>query len=114
MFVIGGLIQLVCYALLILILVRVAAQLRRAAPARFFAQAVRQVEARNREEEQVMRRVWTKPRDPDAHLAAARFRRRSGDLAKAKAHLEQALELRPGWPEAAQELRRVTRALEAL
>ena len=72
------------------------------------------MEARNREEEQVMRRVWTKPRDPDAHLAAARFRRRTGDLAKAKAHLEQALELRPGWPEAAQELRRVTHALEAL
>jgi len=50
----------------------------------------------------------------DAHLAAARFRRRTGDLAKAKAHLEQALELRPGWPEAQQELRRATNVLEAL
>jgi tetratricopeptide (TPR) repeat protein len=95
-------------------LVQIAAQLRRFAPGRFFAQALRRVEARNREEERVMRRVWTRPRDPDAHLAAARFRRRAGDLAKASAHLEQALELRPGWPVAQQELRRVTRALEAL
>ncbi len=50
-----------------------------------------------------MRRVWERPRDADAHLAAARFRRQTGDLTRAKAHLEQAVELRPGWSEAEQE-----------
>ncbi len=95
-------------------LAQIAAQMGQPAEARFFARAIRQVEARVREEERVMRRVWDKPRDADAHLAAARFRLRIGALAKAKAHLEQAVEYRPGWPEARQELRRVSRLLEGL
>lgn len=86
----------------------------RPAQARMFAHAIRRVEARVREEEQSMQRVWERPRDADAHLAAARFRIRTGALSRAQAHLQQALELRPGWPEVARELRRVTRALEAL
>jgi tetratricopeptide (TPR) repeat protein len=92
----------------------VAGQLRRSAPSRFFAQATRQVQGRAREENAALRRVWSRPRDADAHLAAARLRRRAGDLTKAEAHLKQALEIRPGWPEARQELDRITRALGAL
>jgi tetratricopeptide (TPR) repeat protein len=92
----------------------IAAALRSPAQARLFAQAIRRVEARVREEERVMRRVWENPGDAEAHLEAARFRRRTGALPRAKAHLEQALALRPGWPEATLELRRVTRALESL
>jgi tetratricopeptide (TPR) repeat protein len=95
-------------------LVQISAQLRRPAPASFFARAVRQVEEHLREENRVMRNVWDQPGSAEAHRAAGEFRRRTGDLAKAKAQLEQALELRPSWPEAEQELRRVTRALEAL
>jgi tetratricopeptide (TPR) repeat protein len=95
-------------------LAQITGQLRRPAEARLFARAVRLVEARLREEDQAMRRVWQHPRDAGAHLEAARFRRQTGDLAKAKAHLEQALELRPGWPSASGELARVKRALEAL
>jgi len=41
-------------------------------------------------------------------------RRRTSDLAKAKAHLEQAVALIPGWSAAEQELHRVTLALQAL
>lgn len=93
-------------------LVQIAGQLHRSAPLRLFARAVRQVEGRVREEGEVMHRVWEHPRDAEAHLAAGRFRRRSGDLPKAKAQFDQAVELRPGWPEAEQELRRVKRALE--
>jgi tetratricopeptide (TPR) repeat protein len=95
-------------------LAAIAAALRAPAQARLFAQATRQIQARIREEERVMRRVWQNPGDAEAHLAAARFRRRTGALPRAKAHLEQALALRPRWPEAARELRRVTWALEAL
>jgi tetratricopeptide (TPR) repeat protein len=95
-------------------LATVAAALGRPGQARLFARAIRRVEARVREEEQAMQRVWERPEDAGAHLAAARFRIRTGALPRARAHLQQARELRPGWPEAARELRRVTRALEAL
>jgi tetratricopeptide (TPR) repeat protein len=95
-------------------LAQIAGQLRHPAQARFFAMSVRGVEARLREESEVMRRVWRHPRDAGAHLAAARFRQRIGDLTTAKAHLEQAVELRPGWPDATRALRRISRALEVL
>src|SRR5262249_36502852 len=90
-------------------LAQIATQLRRPAPARLFAQAVRQVEEHLREEDRALRAVWNRPRDPGAHRATAAFRRRTGELAKAKAQLEEALELRPGWLPAQQELQRVTR-----
>lgn len=95
-------------------LAQIAGQLRHPAQARFFAMSVRQVETRLREESEVMRRVWQHPRDAGAHLAAARFRQRAGDLTTAQAYLVQAVELRPGWPDATRELRRVRRALEVL
>jgi hypothetical protein len=59
-----------------------------------------------------MRTVWDRPQSAEAHFAAADFRRRTGDLGKARAQLEQALELRPHWPAAERELLRVNRALE--
>jgi tetratricopeptide (TPR) repeat protein len=95
-------------------LAQAAAQLKAPAHARLFGRAVREVEARLRVERQVMQQVWARPRDPTAHLAAARFRRAAGALPQAKAHLDQAVELRPGWPEAMAERERVRLALEAL
>jgi tetratricopeptide (TPR) repeat protein len=93
-------------------LVQIAYQLHRPAPASFFAGAVREVEKHLREESRVMRTVWDRPQSAEAHFAAADFRRRTGDLGKARAQLEQALELRPHWLDAERELLRINRAVD--
>lgn len=88
-------------------------RLNRPGAAGFFPAVIRSVQARLTEESALWSRVWTHPQDADAHLKLARFLCRTADLKKARYQLEQALELRPGWPEAKQLLATVRRAQEA-
>ncbi len=93
------------------IIVQLAHRLRQPGAVALFSPLVRIVESRLREEMTLWRRTWDQPEDPGGYLALARFLIRTADLRKAESQLEQALELRPGWQEAEQELARVRRLL---
>jgi Flp pilus assembly protein TadD len=99
-----------CYAPL----VQLAWRLNRPAPAAFYPPIIRAVQQRLAEEGLLWPRAWQHPEDADAHLALARFLCRTADLTKARRQLEQALALRPHWPEARQLLATVQRTQEAL
>jgi tetratricopeptide (TPR) repeat protein len=94
--------------------VQLAHRLRQPGAVALFAPLVREVESRLREEMTLWRRTWDHPDDPGGYLALARFLIRMADLRRAESQLEQALELRPGWREAEEELARVRRLLAVL
>jgi cytochrome c-type biogenesis protein CcmH/NrfG len=94
--------------------VRAANRLREPGPLALFAPMARAVEDRLREELRLWRRTWDHPDDAAGYLALARFLLRTAETEKAEAQLEEALRLRPNWPEAAAELRRVRRLRAAL
>jgi tetratricopeptide (TPR) repeat protein len=93
--------------------VQLARQLRRPGPVALFGPMVRTVEQRLREELTLWRRTWDRPDEPQGYLDLARFLIRTADLSRAESQLEEALRLRPGWPEAQAELTRVRRLLAA-
>jgi cytochrome c-type biogenesis protein CcmH/NrfG len=95
-------------------IVQLARRLRAPGPADLFAGLVRRVEDRLREELALWRRTWDHSQDPDGYLALARFLVRTAAPRKAEAQLEEALRLRPDWPEARAELLRVRRLIAAL
>jgi Flp pilus assembly protein TadD len=94
-------------------LAQLAWRLNRPAPAAFYPPVIRAMQQRLAEEGLLWPRAWQHPEDADAHLKLARFLCRTADLTKARHQLEQALELRPHWPEARQLLATVQRAQEA-
>jgi tetratricopeptide (TPR) repeat protein len=79
----------------------------------FFPRVTRSVQQRVSEENVLWPHTWRHPRDADGHLKLARFFCRNAELTKARDHLEQAIELRPAWPEAKQLLTTVQRSMEA-
>jgi tetratricopeptide (TPR) repeat protein len=81
-------------------LVALAGALRRPHQVRFWAPLVRAVEDRTREELRLWRAVWDRPQDADACYRLAQFLVRTGEPVKAESQLDEALRLRPGWPEA--------------
>jgi tetratricopeptide (TPR) repeat protein len=89
-------------------------RLHRPGAAAFLPPVIRSVQQRLAEETGLWRRVWDHPDDADAHLKLARFLCRTAELTKADNQLEQALALRPGWPEARQLMATVQRARETL
>jgi Flp pilus assembly protein TadD len=99
-----------CYAPL----VQLAWHLRRPAPAAFYPPIIRAVQQRLSEEGLLWPRVWQHPEDAEAHLKLVRLLCRTADLTKARRQLEQALALRPDWPEARRLLATVQRTQEAL
>jgi Flp pilus assembly protein TadD len=95
-------------------LVQLARRLRQPGPAALFAPIVREVEGRLRDELTLWRRTWDHPEDPEGHVALARFLVQTGDPRRAESQLEEALALRPRWPQAEAELARVRRLLAVL
>jgi Flp pilus assembly protein TadD len=89
-------------------LVAVAHQLDRPQQVRFWSPLVRAVEDRTRDELLLWRSAWDRPADGAAYYQLAEFLIRTGDLPKAQSQLEEALRLRPQWPEARQTLERVS------
>jgi hypothetical protein len=88
-------------------------RLNRPAPAAFYPEVIRAMQQRFGEESLLWTRVWRHPEDAEAHLKLARFLCRTADLTKARRQLEQALALRPDWPEARQLLTTVQRSQDA-
>jgi hypothetical protein len=78
----------------------------------FFPKVTRAVQQRVSEENVLWPYAWHHPTDADGHLKLARFFCRTTQLTHARDHLEQAIELRPGWPEAKQLLTAVQRSME--
>jgi Flp pilus assembly protein TadD len=95
-------------------LVPLARRLRQPGPAALFGPIVRDVEDRLREELALWRRTWDRPNDPAGCVALAGFLLRTGDPRRAESQLEQALALRPHWPEAEAELARVRHSLAVI
>jgi cellulose synthase operon protein C len=95
-------------------LVLLARRLRQPGPAALFGPIVRDVEDRLREELALWRRTWDRPNDSAGYVALAGFLVRTGDPRRAESQLEQALALRPHWPEAEAELARVRRSLAVI
>jgi tetratricopeptide (TPR) repeat protein len=89
-------------------LVSVSRQLRRPDQVRFWSPLVRTVEDRTRDELRLWRSVWDRPTDQAAYYRLAEFLIRTGDLSKAESQLQEALRLRPRWPEARQALEAVS------
>lgn len=87
--------------------VSVARQLNRPHQVRLWSPLVRAVEDRTREELALWRAVWDHPTDEEALFRLAQFLIRTGELTKAQSQLEEALRLRPSWPEARQALETV-------
>jgi tetratricopeptide (TPR) repeat protein len=87
-----------CYAPL----EQLAWQMNRPGPAAFYPPLIRAMQQRLSEESLLWPRVWQHPEDPAAHLKLARFLCRTAELPKAQRQLEQALALRPDWPDARQ------------
>lgn len=95
-------------------LVRLARQLGQPEQVRLWGPIVRTVEGRLRLEMLRSRRTWEHPEDPAGHRDMALFYLQVTELRKAESQLEEALRLRPGWPEAQQLLSRVRRVREVL
>jgi tetratricopeptide (TPR) repeat protein len=83
-------------------------------PLSLYADLVRSLEARLREEMPFWQATWQRPRDPQAYVALASFLLRTGDLEKAEGQLMEALRLRPNWPEVRARLAMIRRLREAL
>jgi tetratricopeptide (TPR) repeat protein len=79
-----------------------------------FARLERTVRDQQREETAARDHLSQQPRDPEARIAAARALLRRGALADAQNHLQVALSVAPGHPEAAPLLHRVRRLLATL
>jgi tetratricopeptide (TPR) repeat protein len=95
-------------------LVQVAQSLQRPRQAEFWAAAVPELATQVREETDLRRRVGQEPRDATARVALARLLARRGDLAKARAHLGEALRTTPGAPGARDLLARVERTIAVM
>jgi tetratricopeptide (TPR) repeat protein len=87
-------------------------RLSRPGPGAFFAAMVRSVQERRSEETLLWPNVWRHPDDAAGRVKLARFFCRTGRLDRARDQLEQAVALRPTWPEAKQLLATVQRCLE--
>jgi Flp pilus assembly protein TadD len=68
---------------------------------------MRSVQERRSEEKRQRRAAGQNPHDPSHYYALAKALLQGGEVAKAQSQLEQALQLRPGWPEARLLLKRV-------
>jgi tetratricopeptide (TPR) repeat protein len=95
-------------------LAQVAQGLRRPHQVTFWAGAIRAVQDRLRAEKFQRRQAGQRPADPAVYYTLAKSLLRGGEVAKAQSQFEQALTLRPRWPEAQAELARVRRLLEVL
>ena len=95
-------------------LVRLAPQVGQPEQAELWGTVVRTVEERLREEMLLSRQTWEAPNDPAGHRDLALHFLRNAELRKAESQLEEALRLRPGWPEAQELLARVRRTREVL
>jgi tetratricopeptide (TPR) repeat protein len=95
-------------------LAQVAQALRRPHQVTFWAATIRTVQDRLREEKFQRRQAGQRPRDPVVYYTLAKTLLRDGQVAKAESQLEQAVALRPRWPEAQAELARVRRLLAVL
>jgi Flp pilus assembly protein TadD len=87
--------------------------LRRPDQVPLWAEAMRAVQARLSEEKRQRREAGQSPHDPSHYYALAKTLLQGGEVAKAQSQLEQALQFRPGWPEARHLLDQVT-ALRAV
>jgi tetratricopeptide (TPR) repeat protein len=87
-------------------------RLRRPGPAAYFPPLVRAVQSRVTEENALWPHVWENPEDAEGRLRLARFFCRTAQLTRARDHLEQVLEQRPGWQPAQTLMTTVQRALE--
>jgi len=94
-------------------LTQVAQGVRQPHQVRLWAEAMRAVQERQREETSDRLEAGARPRDPAVWFALAQTLLRAGELEKAQGQLEQSLWLRPGWPEARRALARVA-ALRAV
>jgi tetratricopeptide (TPR) repeat protein len=97
-----------------ILVIQLARQARAAGPLALYADLVRAMEERLREETALRRATWERPRDPAAYAALAGFLMRTGDLAAAEGQLAEALRLRPDWPELRARLAMVRRLREVL
>jgi tetratricopeptide (TPR) repeat protein len=95
-------------------LVRLARRLAQREEVDFWGPIVRTVEERLREALLLSRRTWETPDDPAGHRDLALHYLRNAELRKAESQLEEALRLRPGWPEAQRLLASVRRTREVL
>jgi hypothetical protein len=75
---------------------------------------MRGVQEQKRVRDAAWRRRWERPADAAGYLALATDLARTGGLASAEHQLRRALELRPGWPDAARLLGRVERLLDGI
>jgi Flp pilus assembly protein TadD len=89
-------------------LVQISEALRRPGQVALWAAAVQSVQDRGSREKLERRQAGRRPRDPSAYYALAQILLEGGELAKAQSQLEQALLLRPRWPEARRLLDQVT------
>jgi Flp pilus assembly protein TadD len=96
------------------LVVQLARQEGAAGPLALYADLVRAVEGRLREEMPFWQATWKRPRDPQAYTALAGFLIRTGNLEKAESQLAEALRLRPGSPEVRARLELVRRVRTAL
>jgi tetratricopeptide (TPR) repeat protein len=94
-------------------LTQVAQGVRQPHQVRLWAEAMRAVQDRQREETSDRLDAGARPRDPAVWFALAQTLLRAGELEKAQGQLEQSLWLRPDWPEARRALARVA-ALRAV
>lgn len=95
-------------------LVRLARQLGQPEQIDLWGPIVRTVEERLREETLLSRRTWEAPEGPAGYRDLALHFLRNAELRKAESQLEEALRLRPGWPEVQQLLASVRRTREVL
>jgi Flp pilus assembly protein TadD len=96
------------------LLVQCARQERAAGPLSLFAGLLREVEARQREEQSLRHATWERPRDPDAYAALAEFLLHTGNPAAAESQWAEAARLRPDWPKVRARLAMVRRLREDL
>jgi tetratricopeptide (TPR) repeat protein len=82
-------------------LLQVATALRQPALARRFGSLMRAIQERRRARDAAWKRRWAKPADPRACFDLGLILARSGELAAAEYQLQRAVELRPGWADAA-------------
>jgi tetratricopeptide (TPR) repeat protein len=97
-----------------ILVIQLARQARATGPLALYADLVRAVEDRLREETALRRATWERPRDPRAYAALAGFLMRTGDLAAAEGQLTESLRLRPDWPELRARLAMIRRLREVL
>ena len=94
-------------------LTQVSQALRRPRQVALWAAAMRAVQERLSEEKRQYREIGEHPDDPGRYYALAKMLLQNGKLMQAQSQLEQALQMRPGWPEARRLLAQAT-ALRAV